>query len=295
MPVAPLSDPLSRALDEAIAGRRGALFELLARGSRLPGPRAHGALADAFAQACRARGASADTLAMAMARLSADEAPGATALEFLPLCGVLAIAHRAAADETVRAAFVTELHVHADDLRFRVREAVIDGLARIGSVTGDALIEQVAPWMDGYFHAAAVLTALARETWLTNLHDAAPTIVRLDEAFALARDAPRAAARYPGHKALLDALKATPPRVAVRFGVPVFDMWTRWGAVADPVLRELLRTALRDAKLAGRFRSELDRVSRALDASEPPPRNPDHDHGPSRDRSGGRRRARGAR
>jgi|HubBroStandDraft_6_1064221.scaffolds.fasta_scaffold553350_1 hypothetical protein len=292
MPVAPISDPLSRALDEAIAGRRAALFDLLARGSRLPGPRAHGALAEAFAQACRARGAAADPLALAMARLSADEAPGATALEFLPLCGVLAIAHRAAADETVRANFVTELHGHADDLRFRVREAVIDGLARIGSVTGDALVEQVAPWMDGYFHAAAVLRALARETWLTNVHDAARTIARLDDAFALVCNAPRAAARYPGHKALLEALQATPPRIAVRFGVPVFDMWARWGAVADPVLRELLRASMTDAKLVGRFRTELDRVRYALDASEPPPRNPDHDHGPSRDRSGGRRRTR---
>ncbi len=292
MPVAPLSDPLSRALDEAIAGRRGSLFELLARGSRLPGPRAHGALADAFAQACRARGAAADALALAMARLSADEAPGATALEFLPLCGVLAIANRAAADETIRSSFVAELHMHADDLRFRVREAVIDGLARIGSVTGDALVEAVAPWMDGYFHGAAVLTALAREAWLTTLHDAAQTIARLEEAFALVCNAPRAAARYPGHKALLDALQTTPPRIAVRFGVPVFDMWARWGRVGDPVLRELLRTSLRDAKLSGRFRSELDRVRQALDATEPPVRNPDHDHGPSRDRSGGRARGR---
>jgi hypothetical protein len=292
MPATPLSDPLSRALDDAIAGRRAALFELLARGSRLPGPRAHSPLADAFAQACRTRGAAADALALAMARLTADEAPGATALEFLPLCGVLAIAYRAAADEAIRSPLVTELHAHADDLRFRVREAVIDGLARIGSTAGDALIEEVAPWMDGYFHAAAVLRALAQEPWLTNLHDAGRVVVRLDEAFELACDAPRAAARYPGHKALLDALRATPPRVAIRFGVPVFDMWTRWATTADPVLRELLRTALRDAKLVGRFRSELDRVRHALDASEPPARNPDHDHGPSRDRSGGRRRTR---
>ncbi len=292
MPFAPLSDPLSRALDEAIAGRRAALFDLLARGSHLPGPRHHGVLADAFAQACRARGSTADAVALAMARLSADEAPGATTLEFLPLCGVLAIASRAAADEAVRGGFVTELHAHADDLRFRVRDAVVDGLARIGSVTGDALVEDVASWMDGYFHAAAVLRALAREGWLTNLHDAGRAILRLDEAFELARDAPRAAARYPGHKALLEALKATPPRLAVRFGVPVFDMWTRWGSVRDPVLRDLLRAALRDAKLTGRFRPELDRVRHALDASEPPPRNPDHDHGPSRDRSGERRRGR---
>ncbi len=293
MPPVPVPDPLSHALDEAIAGRRDALFDLLRRGSRLPGPRHHCALADAFAQACRGRGKTADAVALAMAGLSADEAPGATTLEFLPLCGVLAIASRAAADEGVRSRFVTELHAHADDLRFRVRDAVVDGLTRIGSVTGDALVEDVASWMDGYFHAAAVLRALAQEGWLTNLHDAERTVLRLDEAFHLARDAPRAAARYPGHKSLLEVLQATPPRMAVRFGVPVFDMWTRWASVPDPVLRDLLRASLRDAKLTSRFRPELDRVGRELDATEPPPRNPDHDHGPSRDRSGERRRGRG--
>jgi hypothetical protein len=292
MSFGPLSDPLARALDEAIAGRRATLFDLLARGSRLPGPRANGPLADSFAQACRSRGAAADPTALAMARLSADEAPGATPLEFLPLCGVLAIANRAAADETARAPFLTELHAHADDLRFRVRDAVVDGLARIGGVTGDALLDEVVPWMDGYFHAAAVVRALTQDAWLTKLHDAEGTIRRLDEAFELARNAPRAAARYPGHKALLEALQAVLPRVAVRFGVPVFDMWSRWGAVSDPALRELVGAALADSKLAGRFRSELDRVRQAIGASEPPPRNPDHDFGPSRDRSGARRRGR---
>ena len=288
-------DPLSRALDEAVAGRRGPLFELLARGSRLPGPRANSALAEAFAQSCRSRGASGDALALAMAHLSADEAPGATALEFLPTCGVLALAARATADEMVRGGFLEELHALADDLRFRVREAVIDGLARVGSAAGDALVEQVAPWMDGYFHAAAVLRALGREPWLAQVHEADGAIRRLDEAFELARGAPRAAARYPGHKALLEALREAPPRVAVRFGVPVFDLMARWATVKDPVLRDLVESVLGDAKLTGRFRSELDRVRHTLAATEPPPRNPDHDHGPSRDRSGDKRSKRAAR
>jgi hypothetical protein len=80
--------------------------------------------------------------------------------------------------------------------------------------------------------------------------------------------------------------------VALRFGVPVFDQMSRWATVKDPVLRELVETVLADGKLAGRFRSELDKVRRALAATAPPVRNPDHDHGPSRDRSGARRRGR---
>ncbi len=287
-----LSDPLSLALDEAIAGRRGPLFDLLARGSRLPGPRANGPLAEAFALACRSRGVRADAVALAMAHLTADEAPGANPLEFLPTCGVLALAARATADETVREGFVAELHAAADDLRFRVREAVVDGLARIGSAAGDALVESTASWMDGYFHAAAVVRALARESWLTQLREPGGAIRRLDEAFDLALGAPRAAARYPGHKALLEALKDAPPRVAMRFGVPVFDQIDRWATVKDPVLRDLVAAMVADGKLTGRFRSELDRVRRTLLATEPPVRNPDHDHGPSRDRSGNRRRGR---
>jgi hypothetical protein len=285
-------DPLSNAVDEAIAGRRRSLFELLARGSRLPGPRANGALAEAFAQVCRSRGATADPLALAMTRLTPDEAPGATALEFLPTCGVTALAARATADAAVRSGMVAELHARADDLRFRVREAVVEGLARVGSAAGDALVDETASWMDGYFHAAAVVRALASEPWLTHLHVADGPVRRLDEAFGLAREAPRAAARYPGHKALLEALREAPPRVALRFGVPVFDLLGRWAAVKDPVLRELVAALLADRRLAGRFRSELDQVERTLGATEPPPRNPDHDHGPSRDRSGARRKHR---
>jgi hypothetical protein len=290
MPPPVQSDPLSRALEDALAGRRQALFELLARGSRLPGTRANDALADAFAQACRGRGKAADAVALAMARLTADEAPGATALEFLPVCGVAALGVRAASDEAVRDRFVTELHAHADDLRFRVRDAVIAALARVGAASGERLVADVASWMDGYFHAAAVLTAIADDAWLTQLHAPDPVVTRLDDAFILARDAPRAAARYPGRKALVDALVAVPPVVAARFGVPVFDMLARWSVVGDPELRGVVERVLGARKLGGRFSGEIDRVRRALAASEAPARNPDHDVGPTRDRSGSRRR-----
>jgi hypothetical protein len=288
-PTAP-TDSLSRALDEAIAGRRTALLDLLARGSRLPGTHANEALADAFAAACLARGPAADKVALALTRLSADEAPGATPLEFLPVCGVFTLGARAMADPSVRTAFVAELHAHADDLRFRVRDAVIAALARVGSASGDALVAEVAPWMDGYFHAAAVLSALAVDSWLTTLHDAAAVVARMDEAFTLAQDAPRAAARYPGRKALIDALAKTPAAAAARFGVPVFDMLVRWAPTRDPDLAAALEALMASRKLAGRFRPEVERVRQAVIAGTPAPRNPDHDVGPTRDRSGGRKR-----
>jgi len=288
----PATDRLEQSLELAIGGHRDALVSLLARGSRLPGTRANDALADAFAQACRAIGARSDAVSLGLAHLSADEAPGATALEFLPVCGVMALGARGAADRGVRGRFVAELHGLADDPRFRVRDAVVEALARVGAGAGDELVADLAAWMDGYFHAAAVLRALAHEAWLGTLQSPAAVVERLDEAFRLALDAPRAAARYPGHKALLEALHRTPAVLAVRFGVPVLDAAVRWGGVKDPVMREVPAALLENAKLAGRFGPDLDRVRRALDASRPPPRNPDHDVGPTRDRSGARRNKR---
>ncbi len=173
-----------------------------------------------------------------------------------------------------------------------MRDAVVEALARVGSAAGDALVQDVASWMDGYFHAAAVVRALGLETWLSSIHDAAGVVARLDEAFALAQDAPRAAARWPGHKALVEALADAPSAIAVRFGVPIFDMLSRWAAVRrSRPLREWSwrRPSRFRSKLAGRFGPERDRVDAALKASKAAPRNPDHDHGPTRDRSKNRK------
>jgi hypothetical protein len=147
--------------------------------------------------------------------------------------------------------------------------------------------------MDGYFHAAAVVRALGTESWLSALRDADAAVARLDDAFRLLREAPRAAARYPGHKALLEALEEAPGALAMRFGMPVVDMIVRWAGAADPVLRELVEKAIARRKLTARFSADLDRVRGALASSAPPVRNPDHDHGPTRNRSKGRRRGGG--
>jgi hypothetical protein len=284
MPTPDLRDPLVRALDEAIAGRHGALYELLARGSRLPGPRMNTALADSFASACRARGSAADAVAVAMADLSPAEAPGATAQEFLPVCGLVALGVRAGVEPDARPRFVAVLHRHADDTRFRVRDATVLGLARAGASDGEGLLASADAWMVGYFHAAAVLHAMASDPWLSKLENVRLVVERLDQAFALARSAPRAAARYPGHKELVSAIARDPAAMAARFGRPVFEMLERWATADDPPLRAAVSELLASSRLAGRFGPDIDRVRWALAASLPPPRNPDHDVGPTRRR-----------
>ena len=246
------------------------------------------ALADSFADACRARGAAADAVAAAMAALSSEEAPGATAYEFLPVCGLLALGVRAGAESGARSRLVAVLHGHADDTRYRVRDATVVALSRAGATEGDALLADVDPWMEGYFHAATVLHAMASDPWQSKLQDVALVVGRLDQAFGLAHGAPRAAARYPGHKELVGALARDPASTAARFGRPIFDLLERWAKVDAPPLRAALSDLLGSSKLAGRFGPDVDRVRHALAASLPPPRNPDHDVGPTRQR--GRRR-----
>jgi hypothetical protein len=251
---------LDAPIDLAIGGDTRALYDRLTRGSGLPGVRVNDALGRAFADACAARGARADKLIALMAGYDADEAPGATPLEFLPFCGVAAAAARACTDDAAFDATLTLLHEKADDLRFRVRDAVVAGLVRIGEKRGDLLATRVQPWMDGYFHAAAVLHAIAEQEWCSSLTKVEAPLARVDEAWVLAR------------------------ALAARFGVPVFDLLVQWTKSKDPVMREIIEKNLGGSRLAGRFAPELDRVRAALRGTEAPPRNPDHYVGPTRGR-----------
>ena len=284
------NDAITRALDKAIAGDPRPLYSELARVSGLPGPRANMGVLEAFADECAARGERADALLISLAKLDADHAPGATPLEFLPMCGVAAIGARAADDPKARDQLLAILHECADDLRFRVREAVPIALARVGATAGDALVPALEEWTNGFFHAAAVLRALADPAFVTKLGKLEPVVARLDEAFALAESAPRSTQRYPGYKALLDALAIAPAVLAGRFGVPIFDQLVRWSSVKEPALRDAIEKNLGGSRLVGRHAPEIARVRAALEGSKGPGRNPDHYVGPTRGR--GRKRGR---
>jgi len=117
-----------------------------------------------------------------------------------------------------------------------------------------------------------------------------PVLALLEAAFVLARDAESAVTRYPGHKALVEALAATPGALATRLGVPVFDMLERWSSVKDPVLREVVLKNVLGSRLAGRHASEVLRVKKALEASAPVRRDPNTYVGPTRGRGKKKRR-----
>ena len=176
------------------------------------------------------------------------------------------------------------LEAAAEDLRFRVRDEVPRALARIGAVQGEPLLGEVAGWMDGFFQAAAVLFAATDHAWLSTIHSPDALVRRLDEAFRLARGADRAAERYPGYKALVDALTETPGVFAARFGAPVFDRLVAWSTVKEPMLRTAIAKSVGGTRLAKRFGPDVARVVGALADSAPSRRDPRTDVGPTRGR-----------
>ena len=269
-------DALTTAFKDAIAGRPDRLYVLLSNASGLPGTRVNLVLAQAFAVDCVGLGKASDKLVIEMCNLDAERAPGDSGGEFLPVCGVMALGARAATDPNpvLRKKALLILHALSEDFRFRVREVVPIALGRLGAVMGDALVHEFAGWTDGFFQGAAALHAMAQPNFLPTINDVDAALARLDEAYALAKNAPRSAARYPGFKALVDALGTAPAAMATRFGVPVFDHLATWSNTQIKELRAAVETAIRSPKLTSRYADETKRVQRALDASVPPPRDP---------------------
>ncbi len=267
---------LDEAMERALAGNAGDLYALLARNSGLPGVRANLTFAKMFAQACAAdmRGAA---LAEKLAGLDADEAPGGTALEFLPLCGVLAAGACAARQKTNREsrdAMLRVIHDACDDLRFRVRDVASEALAQIGAREGEALLDDTDDFVEGYFHAATLLDALVRSEWLSRIDDGARIASIVTRAFALLDNAPRAAARYPGYKALFESLEKSIAPFALKFGEPILIAAAAFAKSNDPHFREMAERALANKKLRARFPDELRVAQAGVAAQKKPPRDP---------------------
>lgn len=273
------SGELIASLERAIAGSPADLFRQLELQSGLPGPRMNTHLAVAFAHDCAAFGEKADDIAFTMANLPPNEARGASGKEFVSVCGVLAIGARAALskDAAVRERAIVLFEEKADDVRFRVRDAIPLALAMLGATMKNSLAVRLEPWMDRYFQAAAVILALAEPAWLeTFSHDSHELPLELlQAAFVLAHEAPRSAFRYPGHKALVEALGKVPRAVARRFGPSTFELYARWaGYVKIPELRDAILLNLEDSQMKKAFGEDMKRIKALVEQGKKPPRDP---------------------
>lgn len=268
------SDALNEALEKSLSGKPNRLEELLTRASGLPGNKANVDLALAVGESLAAQGKRADKLIERYVHLSPEEAPGNSALEFLPMCGVVAVGARGTRDPKFRANAMQVLHDVADDFRFRVREAVTLALISIGERDPDGLVADLDGWTDGFFHSAAAVRALMDPRVLHHVKNDEQAIARLIEALDLYLNAGRADKRYPGHKELGDALIPAIVAFAVRHGAPIFDALTARASAKDPDARAFITLVTTRKELVQRFRGDVRGVVDTVKAADKPRRDP---------------------
>jgi hypothetical protein len=223
----------------------------LLAGSRLPGPRANLELLDAAGDVLE-RGE-----ALELAALRPDEAPGGTALEFLPCCGIVAVGRLVAEGD---ADLVDLLRAAANDARWRVRESVAIALQRWGDEDVPAMTSTIEDWPAGTPLEARAAVAAVCEPRLLRTTPAVDAAVRILDAstsrlVALARprgEPGRVLGAALGY-AWSVAVAADPGRV-----LPAFE---HWAAAPDPDVRRLVRSNLGKARFAKAAPEALARLS----------------------------------
>jgi hypothetical protein len=278
-----LRDLVQAALTGRAAAER-ALFDKLARHSGLPGTRVNMKIVEAFGDACLAMGPAVDAWLVRIATIDADRAPGGSPYEIVPVCGVYAIGLRARAEPTTIERALATFDAAADDLRFRVRDAVPVALAAIGEKHGDRLARLLVDWAAGYFQAAAALAALSSKEVLTHLHDAAATAELVTTSFRLVNEAPRSAERYPGYKALVEGLPRAFGPLVRALGSPVLETVEPWIQKKDPETRELAHACIGDKQMRARYSEHVERLEALFRAHAPKPRDAKKEIRPTRKR-----------
>jgi len=127
--------------------------------SRLPGPRANLELAEAVAEE--------GDLERFRRYLvyGSEDAPYGSALEFLPLCGVIGLGRILSEG---RLEIVEELRIHASDPRWRIREGVAIALQKFGDWDMDGLLKEMEIWSRGnLLERRAVIASLCEPRLLT--------------------------------------------------------------------------------------------------------------------------------
>jgi hypothetical protein len=142
--------------------------------SGLPGPRGNIELALAAARVCD------EAQLRRWARLDAEAAPTGGAEEFLAFCGVVGLGRVLAEGD---AGALEELRAHANDARWRVREAVAMALQRWGEGDFGALAAAMIDWAHGsWLERRAAAAALCEPVLLTDPPRVEATLAVLDDA-----------------------------------------------------------------------------------------------------------------
>ena len=161
----------------------------LASNSSLPGPRGNLELAYAFAEVAEdfsTRNLSKMwELALALTRISANEAPVNDPKEFLPFCGAVTIGAIASAHKGFRQAFQL-LKKLANDQRWRTREGVAMGLQKLIAKQGQVVLAELDSWIakNEWLPMRAVVVGVAEPSLLKDVQIAKSALVLHEKIFS---------------------------------------------------------------------------------------------------------------
>lgn len=270
------NDRLAAALDRAVGeGDTADLVDLLHRNSGLPGPRPNLDLARAVGAALARYEARADRVITELGREDSKEylrivAALALAARALPPPDGKVDKRRAARAETALA----DLQQIAEDPRHLVRVGVIDAVRLRLDALGEQVVHELSAWTDGYFQAHIALEALTDRALLNRLPSAEPVLARLEEAFTLADQSPRAAERSQGMRTLRQGLPHQIAAFAARY--PETLAWLEAKtALQRPETREIVAAAVSLLRRAVISDADAQRLSAMLEASAKPRRDAD--------------------
>jgi hypothetical protein len=209
--------------------------------SGLPGPRGNLELAEAAADV------GSPVEIRRWAAIGPDEAGTNEPLGFVAVCGVLGLGRLAVEGDT---AALDELRGHANDPRWRVREAVAMALQRVGDAGMDELLRVADAWAEGSAYERRAAAAAVAEPRLLRDPVAAEAAVRLFDRITTTFERK-------------DVDRMAEDRVALRKGlgygwsvVIAADpdhgkgAFERWLASDDPDVRWICRENLKKARLA---------------------------------------------
>jgi hypothetical protein len=254
---------LEAALDEAIAtGSLTMLLDVFERRSNLPGTKPNLDFARAAGIAITARRGKADQLVRALF---------AQTNEYPLIVGAQVLAQRALAGVDAKRS-MEHLHDLAGEPRHLVRIGVISAVRDVILARGDDALAEFVAWTDGYLHAHVVLEALADRQVLDKLRSSEQLLARLEEAFVLADESPRAAERSQGLRSLREAMPGQVAVMAGRFG-EVIQWVEEKAAMQRPESRDVVRNTIVALRKAHLKDAEAARLLGALEASAKPLRN----------------------
>ena len=195
------SDGTVLAVEAALGGELGALRDLFERHSHLP-DRPNHALALRIGELCAAAGGRADPT---LRTLSTSREPFGRIVASYGLALLLAGKKGRAPSAGRAAELVKALEELAGDERRLVREAVVlalrESLARAGD-EGASVLAALAPFEDGFLHAAVLLEALTDRDTLARLSDGPLVVGVVRRAFLLADRSSRSEERLQGVREL---------------------------------------------------------------------------------------------